>query len=61
MPGLLQILGLVTFPDLARTVGDVDFHDLYSRHARDVHRFALYLSGDAALADDITSETFLRA
>lgn len=39
----------------------MDFHDLYSRYARDVHRFALYLSGDPALADDITSETFLRA
>lgn len=38
-----------------------DFHELYSRYARDVHRFALYLSCDPALADDITSETFLRA
>ncbi len=26
-----------------------------------MHRFALYLSGDPALADDITSETFVRA
>jgi RNA polymerase sigma-70 factor, ECF subfamily len=39
----------------------MDFHDLYDRYARDVHRFALYLSCDPALADDITSETFLRA
>jgi RNA polymerase sigma-70 factor (ECF subfamily) len=38
-----------------------DFHELYTRYARDVHRFALYLSCDPALADDITSETFLRA
>jgi len=38
-----------------------DFHALYGRYARDVHRFAVYLSGDPALADDITSETFLRA
>jgi len=37
------------------------FHDLYVRHAGDVHRFVLYLSGDSAVADDITSETFLRA
>jgi RNA polymerase sigma-70 factor (ECF subfamily) len=37
------------------------FHELYERYARDVHRFAVYLSGDFALADDITSETFLRA
>lgn len=38
-----------------------DFHELYTRYAQDVHRFALYLSCDPALADDITSETFLRA
>jgi DNA-directed RNA polymerase specialized sigma24 family protein len=31
-------------------------HDIYERYARDVHRFALYLSGDPALADDITAE-----
>jgi RNA polymerase sigma-70 factor (ECF subfamily) len=36
------------------------FHDLYEGHSRDVYRFALYLSGDPALADDITSETFVR-
>lgn len=38
-----------------------DFHDLYARYAGDVHRFATYLSGDPTVADDITSETFLRA
>jgi RNA polymerase sigma-70 factor (ECF subfamily) len=36
------------------------FHELYERYSRDVHRFALYLSGDPALADDIASETFVR-
>src|SRR5215468_4465123 len=36
------------------------FHELYETYARDVYRFALYLSGDPALADDITSETFVR-
>jgi RNA polymerase sigma-70 factor, ECF subfamily len=36
------------------------FAGLYRTYARDVYRFALYLSGDAALAEDITSETFLR-
>ena len=36
------------------------FHDLYQSYSRDVYRFALYLSGDPALADDITSETFVR-
>jgi RNA polymerase sigma-70 factor, ECF subfamily len=39
----------------------MDFHQLYTRYGRDVHRFAMYLSCDPALADDITSETFLRA
>ena len=39
----------------------LDFHELYTRYAADVHRFALFLSGNRALADDITSETFLRA
>src|SRR5215470_6004742 len=36
------------------------FRELYESYARDVYRFALYLSGDTALADDITSETFIR-
>jgi RNA polymerase sigma-70 factor (ECF subfamily) len=36
------------------------FHELYERYSRDVYRFAFYLSGEAALADDITSETFIR-
>jgi len=39
----------------------MDFHDLYSRYAADVHRFSMYLACNPALADDITSETFLRA
>jgi RNA polymerase sigma-70 factor, ECF subfamily len=37
-----------------------DFSDLYRTYAGDVHRFALFLSGDPALADDIVSETFIR-
>ena len=36
------------------------FHDLYESYSRDVYRFALYLSGDPAVADDVTSETFIR-
>lgn len=36
------------------------FHELYETYARDVYRFALYLSGDPAAADDVTSETFIR-
>jgi RNA polymerase sigma-70 factor (ECF subfamily) len=35
--------------------------DLYEAYSRDVYRFALYLSGDPAVADDVTSETFIRA
>ena len=36
------------------------FHDLYSRYARDVYRFAFYLTANPTLADDVTSETFVR-
>jgi RNA polymerase sigma-70 factor, ECF subfamily len=38
-----------------------DFAGIYAAHARDLRRFALYLSGDAALADDLVSEAFVRA
>jgi len=38
----------------------IDFSGLYRTHARHVHRFALFLSGDPVLADDIVSETFIR-
>jgi RNA polymerase sigma-70 factor (ECF subfamily) len=38
-----------------------DFSALYKRYAQDVFRFALYLSGDREEAEDITSETFVRA
>ncbi|MEO8361839.1 MAG: RNA polymerase sigma factor [Vicinamibacteria bacterium] len=37
-----------------------DFEDLYQRYAGDVYRFALYLSGSPAHAEDIASETFVR-
>jgi len=39
----------------------LDFESLYAEHAADVRSFALFLSGDPALADDITSETFIRS
>jgi RNA polymerase sigma-70 factor (ECF subfamily) len=38
----------------------IDFEGLYRTHARDVHRFVLFLSGNPDLADDIVSETFIR-
>lgn len=37
------------------------FHELYERHAHDVHRYAFWLSGSADDADDLTAETFARA
>jgi len=45
---------------VATEQGVIDFSELYRTHAGDVHRFALFLSGDPALADDILSETFIR-
>ena len=38
-----------------------DFHELYNRYAGDIFRFAIFLCGDAAEAEDITAETFARA
>jgi RNA polymerase sigma-70 factor (ECF subfamily) len=39
----------------------LNFEQLYQSYAADVYRFAFWLAGDAARADDITSETFVRA
>lgn len=36
------------------------FHEIYERYAKDVYRYACWLSGSADDADDITSETFAR-
>jgi RNA polymerase sigma-70 factor (ECF subfamily) len=38
----------------------IDFASLYEAHAQDTRRFALYLSGDVTLADDLVSEAFVR-
>ena len=38
-----------------------DFSSLYKKYAPDVYRFALYLSSERGEAEDITSETFVRA
>jgi RNA polymerase sigma-70 factor (ECF subfamily) len=38
----------------------LDFGAVYRAHAGDLRRFALYLSGDATLADDLVSEAFVR-
>src|ERR1039457_6010421 len=39
----------------------IDFSSLYKKYAPDVFRFALYLSSERGEAEDITSETFVRA
>ena len=38
-----------------------NFHELYQKYAQDVYRFAYWLCGNAQDAEDITSETFVRA
>ncbi len=38
-----------------------EFTGIYHAYAKDLRRFALYLAGDAALADDLVSEAFVRA
>ena len=37
------------------------FEDLYESYAADIYRFALWLSGDSLEAEDIASETLIRA
>lgn len=39
----------------------LSFHDLYQQYAGEVYRFAFWLAGNGTEADDITSETFVRA
>jgi len=41
--------------------GMTEIENLYERYAGDVRRFALYLCGDMVMADEITSDTFVRA
>lgn len=42
------------------SLGSSDFSTLYKQYAPAVHRYALYLSGQRADAEDITAETFAR-
>lgn len=39
----------------------IEFGELYERYARAVLRFVWYLTGSRQEAEDITSETFVRA
>ncbi|MFN7925748.1 MAG: sigma-70 family RNA polymerase sigma factor [Bryobacteraceae bacterium] len=41
--------------------GPVDFSAIYMKYGQDVFRFVFYLSGNREDAEDITSETFVRA
>ena len=38
-----------------------NFHDLYQKYAQDIYCFSYWLCGDSQEAEDITSETFVRA
>jgi RNA polymerase sigma-70 factor (ECF subfamily) len=39
----------------------MNFEELYRSHVREVYRFAFYLTGNASDAEDVASETFVRA
>ena len=39
----------------------MDIEDVYHKYSKDVFRFCLSLCGSPAIADDMTSETFLKA
>ena len=52
---------LVCLNRIVREKETMDFSEIYQRYAHDVHRFTLYLSGNYALAEDLTAETFVHA
>lgn len=39
----------------------MEFRELYERYYADVYRFALFLTGNVARAEDLTADTFVRA
>ena len=39
----------------------LNFEDLYQDYASDIYRFSLWMTGDRHEAEDITSETIIRA
>jgi RNA polymerase sigma-70 factor (ECF subfamily) len=39
----------------------INFKDLYESYSAEVYRFSLWLAGNISEAEDITSETFIRA
>src|SRR5919197_2878686 len=62
LTGAVGEADVVALVDRARE-GDPDvFAALYDRYVERVYRFVLYrVHGDSALAEDVTSEVFLRA
>lgn len=63
MPEIIQIC--CNFPSprsyCHQRGADLDFETLYTDYSADVFRFAFWLSGEKNEAEDITSETFVRA
>jgi RNA polymerase sigma-70 factor (ECF subfamily) len=61
----ISVKYFVTFPlfrdSVSMEVRPTMFHELYSRYAEEVYRFAYWLTGNPHDARDITSETFVRA
>jgi RNA polymerase sigma-70 factor (ECF subfamily) len=58
----LAVVTFLLFRDSLRVdARQTTFHGLYSRYAADVYRFAHWLTGNPDDAQDITSETFVRA
>ena len=39
----------------------IDFEDIYDRFFKDVYRFVLTMSGNPAMAEEVTQETFFKA
>lgn len=44
----------------SRAIQAAAFHEVYAKYGPGLYRFALYLSGDPPLAEDIAAEAFLR-
>src|SRR5687768_13516108 len=60
----IQFVPRVTRRRFPRILGDPSmdaFREIYDRYYQDVRRFALFLTGDPAKADDLTADTFVRA
>lgn len=74
LPFFKKVKIYVTYPEVIRLIskpadkltkrGDevkIDFEDIYERFFKDVYLFVLAMSGNQAMAEDITQETFFKA